>query len=237
MGRFGEEQKWRAFLLFWVLPHFSADPFSPAPRVTFMDIRTFACRHCSKSFKTNQGFMSHLTQKPLCRNALAEYDAAHPPPPLPPLDDFDMDIDDPPEWESNDAFDHELGDDLDTGFNAFDVFMPPDPLLEVEPPVASPQPQPPPPPRAHIPNINDTFDSFKKAGRILREEEGTFKRWAREHGDPNNPYHPFKSKLEWDIARWAKLEGPGASSFDRLMAFDSVSPIVLLGVLGTQFAP
>ena len=43
----------------------------------------------------------------------------------------------------------------------------------------------------------------------------------------NNPYAPFLSKTEWEIARWAKLRGPGSTGFSELMGIDGVSQSIL----------
>ena len=40
--------------------------------------------------------------------------------------------------------------------------------------------------------------------------------------DKMNQYAPFPSQLDWDIAKWAKLRGPGSTSFDELLAIPSV---------------
>jgi len=40
--------------------------------------------------------------------------------------------------------------------------------------------------------------------------------------DRTNPYAPFPSQLDWDIAKWAKLRGPGSTSFGELMSIPSV---------------
>jgi len=42
-------------------------------------------------------------------------------------------------------------------------------------------------------------------------------------GDPENPYAPFRSELEWNIARWAKLRGPSSTAFTELISIDGVS--------------
>jgi hypothetical protein len=39
----------------------------------------------------------------------------------------------------------------------------------------------------------------------------------------NNIYAPFKSKIDWEIAQWAKLQGPGSTAFSDLLAIDGVS--------------
>jgi hypothetical protein len=41
--------------------------------------------------------------------------------------------------------------------------------------------------------------------------------------DASNMYAPFASKLDWEIAQWAKLRGPGSTAFSELLAIDGVS--------------
>lgn len=38
----------------------------------------------------------------------------------------------------------------------------------------------------------------------------------------NNPYAPFKSKIDWDMARWAKLRGPSSTAVTELMGIEDV---------------
>ncbi len=38
----------------------------------------------------------------------------------------------------------------------------------------------------------------------------------------NNPFAPFSSRMEWEIARWAKLRGPGSTAFSELMSIEGV---------------
>ena len=38
-----------------------------------------------------------------------------------------------------------------------------------------------------------------------------------------NIYAPFGSQQDWEVARWAKIRGPGSNSFTELMAIDGVS--------------
>ncbi|KAH8080741.1 hypothetical protein BXZ70DRAFT_910952, partial [Cristinia sonorae] len=40
--------------------------------------------------------------------------------------------------------------------------------------------------------------------------------------DASNPYAPFASKMEWEIARWSKLLGPGSNCLDRLLSIDGL---------------
>ena len=38
-----------------------------------------------------------------------------------------------------------------------------------------------------------------------------------------NPYAPFLSKLDWEVARWAKLRGPGSTAVTELTGIEGVS--------------
>ena len=42
-------------------------------------------------------------------------------------------------------------------------------------------------------------------------------------GDTDNPWAPFKGKMDWEIARWAKLRGPGSTAVSELLSIDGVS--------------
>ncbi|KAG6905714.1 hypothetical protein DXG01_001151 [Tephrocybe rancida] len=49
-------------------------------------------------------------------------------------------------------------------------------------------------------------------------------------GDANNLWAPFTSKIDWEIAKWAKTRGPGSTSFSELLDIDGVC-----NVLGLSF--
>lgn len=38
----------------------------------------------------------------------------------------------------------------------------------------------------------------------------------------NNPYAPFNDRFNWEIARWAKLRGPGSNALNELLAIEGV---------------
>lgn len=40
---------------------------------------------------------------------------------------------------------------------------------------------------------------------------------------PENPYAPFASRIDWEIARWAKLRGPGSTVVTELLSIPGVS--------------
>jgi hypothetical protein len=39
-----------------------------------------------------------------------------------------------------------------------------------------------------------------------------------------NPYAPFSSKMDWEVARWAKLRGSGSTAFTDLLKIPGVDP-------------
>ena len=47
--------------------------------------------------------------------------------------------------------------------------------------------------------------------------------YTREVADAENLYSPFSSKLEWEIAHWAKMRGPSSTAFNELMEIEGVS--------------
>jgi len=51
------------------------------------------------------------------------------------------------------------------------------------------------------------------------------------HGAASNPYAPFTSKKDWEIARWAKLRGPGSTAFSELIGIEGVRHHSLLGII------
>jgi len=44
--------------------------------------------------------------------------------------------------------------------------------------------------------------------------------------DPDNPWDPFSSQLDWEVAYWAKHCGPGATAFTELLKINGVSTSV-----------
>src|SRR5271168_2480729 len=41
--------------------------------------------------------------------------------------------------------------------------------------------------------------------------------------DPENPFSPFSSKIDWEIAHWVKTRGPSSTAFTELMNIEGVS--------------
>ncbi|KAJ7444241.1 hypothetical protein B0H11DRAFT_2342850 [Mycena galericulata] len=61
------------------------------------------------------------------------------------------------------------------------------------------------------------------AGAPLRRGEAGYERYKAGSGDPTNIWAPFTSKLEWELARWAKLRGPGSTAFIDLLKISGVT--------------
>ncbi|KAF8995257.1 hypothetical protein BDQ17DRAFT_1522847 [Cyathus striatus] len=63
----------------------------------------------------------------------------------------------------------------------------------------------------------------KKAGRVVSTNNTTQNdEYHAKVGNEKNYYHPFISKLERDIAKWAKLQGRSSNAFDQLIQIDRV---------------
>ncbi|KAJ7252923.1 hypothetical protein C8J57DRAFT_1187466 [Mycena rebaudengoi] len=47
-------------------------------------------------------------------------------------------------------------------------------------------------------------------------------RSSLDNSTDTNPYAPFKSKMDWEVAKWAKLRGSGSTAFTDLLHIDGV---------------
>lgn len=69
----------------------------------------------------------------------------------------------------------------------------------------------------------------RKFGRLAGKVYGTEEIVGEEiyqnsvQGDLRNIYAPFSCKMDWEIARWAKLRGPSSTAFTDLMSIEGVS--------------
>lgn len=64
--------------------------------------------------------------------------------------------------------------------------------------------------------------SSSRAGLPLTHEESKDHAYGEALGGGDNPWAPFKSKKDWEIARWAKLRGPGSTAFSELLTINGV---------------
>lgn len=81
-----------------------------------------------------------------------------------------------------------------------------------------------------------------KAGAPTQPGQGphsAYTSYAREvDPDAKNPYAPFASRMDWEIARWAKLRGSGSTAFTDLLAIPEVCrlrPVFIVLSLTTRF--
>jgi hypothetical protein len=49
-----------------------------------------------------------------------------------------------------------------------------------------------------------------------------------DNASTTNPYAPFNSKMDWEVARWAKLRGSGSTAFTDLLHIEGVRSFVIL---------
>lgn len=50
-------------------------------------------------------------------------------------------------------------------------------------------------------------------------------------GSHHNPWAPFTSELDWKVAYWAKMRGPGSTAFSELLAINGVRELLSLKIL------
>lgn len=98
---------------------------------------------------------------------------------------------------------------------------------------------------------NDTspqpvFEEHPTAATVIRMADHLHRRWADlfgvdtagvdtkmdGSGEPDianiNIYHPFASKMDWEVAKWMVKDGIGHSSFNRLLDIEGVSSLTFL---------
>ncbi|THH32369.1 hypothetical protein EUX98_g1829, partial [Antrodiella citrinella] len=64
-----------------------------------------------------------------------------------------------------------------------------------------------------------------RAGEALQRTEtmfGTYNKDLNNDGEGDNIFAPFKSERDFQIARWAKMRGPGSTAFDELLKIPGV---------------
>ncbi|KDR67060.1 hypothetical protein GALMADRAFT_80270 [Galerina marginata CBS 339.88] len=60
------------------------------------------------------------------------------------------------------------------------------------------------------------------AGGVLAHEKTTDMNYRTSVSGQNNPWAPFKSKMDWEVTLWAKLRGPGSTAFSDLLSTPGV---------------
>jgi hypothetical protein len=60
------------------------------------------------------------------------------------------------------------------------------------------------------------------AGQTIRREKHGHAEYATSIIDPDNPWAPFTSEMDWEIAKWAKNRGPSSTAFLELLGIKGV---------------
>ena len=79
-----------------------------------------------------------------------------------------------------------------------------------------------------IPYVTTFADLYPgtKAGQPSGRVQHMRRDYATTLAEPDNPWVPFKSRMDWEIARWAKNRGPSSTAFDELLQIKGVSAAV-----------
>jgi hypothetical protein len=73
----------------------------------------------------------------------------------------------------------------------------------------------------HITKFTDRYPD-SRAGQPVRQGEHRHSEYSAELADQENEWAPFSSKLDWEIAQWAKNRGPSSTAFTELLSIDGV---------------
>jgi len=71
-------------------------------------------------------------------------------------------------------------------------------------------------------------EAYPEAGRVLRYNAATHAMFSRTCPDletEQNQYHPFLTKGDYEVARWAMERGPGQNALTDLLSIDGVRAI------------
>ncbi|KAJ6607088.1 hypothetical protein B0H10DRAFT_2228204 [Mycena sp. CBHHK59/15] len=81
--------------------------------------------------------------------------------------------------------------------------------------------------RFHVQPIIEKFPGAR-AGEVISKDrtQSAEERYRAALGDPTNLYAPFASKMDWEVARWAKLRGSGSTAFTDLLKIDGVRDVL-----------
>ncbi|KAJ7762799.1 hypothetical protein DFH07DRAFT_867460 [Mycena maculata] len=177
---------------------------------------TFPCEYCSARLPTEQGKRSHIRQSQACAQkharSIATVSSSWS---SDELEGSDNDLEPP---LSGTGF--TTPDDTDFG-NGFEDGVSADPPSDTA--VPSPEiPRPTKRPRATVEEIPDEderwtqdFPEEFQAGAVLEECKTQFEKLRQEQKDHGeNPWHPFESEDEWELARWLMNSGLSQSKTD-----------------------
>ncbi|KAJ7222721.1 hypothetical protein C8J57DRAFT_1253670 [Mycena rebaudengoi] len=70
-----------------------------------------------------------------------------------------------------------------------------------------------------------------RASALIRTEVPTYTEYVEEvAGSADNPWVPFTSQVDWEIAKWAKLRGSTSTMFTDLLSIDGIKVPATLGL-------
>jgi hypothetical protein len=75
----------------------------------------------------------------------------------------------------------------------------------------------------HVEHFNDTYP-HAQAGVLIGAEEHMNTKYEDSLGD-ERIWAPFTSKIDWEVACWAKLRGPSSTAVSELLAIEGVSTL------------
>ena len=67
-----------------------------------------------------------------------------------------------------------------------------------------------------------------RAGEVLEREADLGRYGSGGYTNGENMYAPFAHRLDWEIARWCKLRGPGSNAVTELLGIEGVCTIKFL---------
>lgn len=106
----------------------------------------------------------------------------------------------------------------------------PSPSLSHSPPPSctlSPSPNP-----QHQQNIFiEKFTKGQVGATLNHQEAPKNERYSTKIDNPNNPYAPFSSKTDWELACWAKLRGPSSTAVSDLLDIEGVCIYMYIYIL------
>lgn len=192
-------------------------------------LKLFSCISCRSSFKRNSSLLSHLAQAKKCHWVLQQCKAIE----AAEIHDYrDLsDGEDDPPGDMDCAMDYDRLDAM-----ADEIMGNVEPEIAVVPNLDNR--------RAYVedvPDIDDPPDEaqrgqaedeldhdyicyreFTGAGKVSRIDGEIHKAFSASGQGGSNIYHPFVSRLDWELGQWANEDGPSEAALNRLLDINGV---------------
>ena len=82
---------------------------------------------------------------------------------------------------------------------------------------------------AHIVRYSSKYPSSRAGAVVSFAGQTVDDCYSSSLGSRGNSWTPFTSKIDWEVAFWAKMRGPGSTAFSDLLAINGVGDIFLVG--------